>query len=169
MPAEPYFVLRTSYFVLRTSYSNTLKIKKCILWYVCSDYKDKNIEDINYRYGNLILVIKCRTPYTFIECIANIEFFESDNIYSFYIFISIPWNSVVRLFIDQGHGQDVTIRGASTRKRHMLSQLDIRLNAYLLAIFDMNPSQVAKHNAFYNISKRDYLPRFYFTDKKKIH
>lgn len=51
----------------------------------------------------------------------------------------------------------------------MLCQLDIRLNAYLLAIFDMNPSQIAKHNAFYNISKRDYLPRFDFTDKNTLN
>lgn len=81
-----------------------------------------------------------------------------------YIFISIPCNSVVRFFIDQGHG--VTISGASTTKRHMLCQLDITLNAYLLAIFDMNPSQVAKYNAFYYIYKHDYLPRFYFAHKK---
>ena len=56
----------------------------------------------------------------------------------------------------------VTLSSGKNKKR----QLDIRLNAYLLAILDVNPSEVAKHNAFYKIYKRGYLPRFYITHKK---
>jgi hypothetical protein len=83
------------------------------------------------------------------------DFFDYNN-YSLYILRDGGFLDIKDLFA-KINGRDMNVGRGSTQKAHILSPLDFRLSAYVMAMFNFNYGLISNLNAFNNLEKDRYL------------
>jgi hypothetical protein len=90
--------------------------------------------------------------------------FNNINPHSLFILNDIKWSTFVMLA--KTSENSISVSGGSNNKRHIISKLDSRINAYLLAMVNLDLAKLNSYNDFDLTSKDRFLPFYDFSDKK---
>jgi hypothetical protein len=96
---------------------------------------------------------------------SNVDF-STYNRYSLYILRNGGFLDIKNLFINISGYQTNMGRGGS-QKAHILSPLDFRLSAYVMAMFNFNYGLISNLNAFNDLDKSRYLSYLDRTNKDR--
>jgi len=138
-----------------------MKIYKLNIFYI-GDGTGEKLNTINYigtndtKHGSKINFIEM-TDEQFILFLNNEENnFIEYNKYSLYILKKGNFLDIKNLFA-KINGFDVNLGRGGSQKAHLLSPLDFRLSAYLMAMFDFDYELISYLNTFNDIGKDRYL------------
>jgi hypothetical protein len=92
--------------------------------------------------------------------------FYYENVSSLYILRNSTFRDL-KILLTQIEGYKVDIVRGSSQKAHLVSPLDLRLSAYMLAIFGLDFKELSHFNDFNTVEKRKYLPCVHRFSKKK--
>jgi hypothetical protein len=91
--------------------------------------------------------------------------FRDYNKYSLYILRAGGFLDIKNLFA-KINGHEMNLGRGGSQKAHFLSPLDMRLSAYVMAMFNCNYAWINKVNAFNSLEKDRYLSYLDRTSKK---
>jgi hypothetical protein len=90
--------------------------------------------------------------------------FSDYNRYSLYILRDGNFLDIKNLFA-KVNGHETNVGRGGSQKAHFLSPLDIRLSAYVMAMFNCNYDTISNLNAFNSLEKARYLSYLDTTNK----
>lgn len=121
--------------------------------------KNNILEEFNIRNPSNLTYIEIN-PETFQDLLSSknkLQLFLEFNKDSLYILREGSFLDIKNLILDI-EDNSVSIGISKSQKAHILSPLEMRLNIYILSMFDFKYSEIFKLNDFNNLPKNRYLP-----------
>ena len=137
-------------------------VNRINLLFICPDYKFcENINpELGTQFSYNILHFKYISIKDFTYKLSEGLNVNSNTIYLFCGFKD--WHSIVLNIFNESlilKNKGLMLSGGDPSKRHMVSPLLIKLNLYLLALFNLNQDVLIK-NILFNINKKYLTPQF---------
>jgi hypothetical protein len=160
------------FFINELSYINLGELSKILAAMHLNELNIFSIDDevkemrvTRRNNGSLISYIELRRE-QFITILNSKTNFFDYNKYSLYILRDGGFLDIKNLFA-KINGHEMNIGRGGSQKAHVLSPLDLRLSAYLMAMFNFNYGLISNLNAFNVLSKSKYLSYLDKTSKVK--